>query len=304
MESRFAKSLALAGLVHAALLVAALGVRPPPLPVETSPLQEVEVGVEWPEPVPPAPASIRLSGSELPLAPRPALPPRHVDRLASRGPEAGPQPPVGLGVAPPLPIASAEPSPAGEPGEPFAPRRPVDLGLGGAVPLWARERAQSERAPGGAFSKGGAAAGGLAEGLAERDRARGMGRGGVVATGARAAALAKGPNEGRATFVVLTDREGKVRSVSVADPSADAALWNEAARYLRGALASKRLRVPPGAAGLRVAVLVESKIQMPSGAKPGKSVEVQGAGAAFDVADIGAHPSRVVSCRIVSETVL
>jgi hypothetical protein len=125
----------------------------------------------------------------------------------------------------------------------------------------------------------------------------------VVATLARSAAISGGPSEGEASFTVQTDREGRVASVTLGETRGGAS-WSEVTAALRRALASKRLRVPRGSNGLSIEVLVQAKVQLPSGARPGHALQVQGAGAAFDVADAAARPARVVSARVTSERLL
>jgi hypothetical protein len=176
----------------------------------------------------------------------------------------------------------------------------VNLGLGGDI-AWMYRGAVPDRRP----KKRRQSVGALNEGLEARDRAHGLARGGVVASAAHTAALSQGPTRGHATFVVEADAGGRVRSVRTAGVNGDRALWERVARALMAALGAKRLRVPPGARGLRVTVLVESKVQAPSGRDASKgNVQLQGAGVQFDVADIGAVARRLISSRIVGEEVL
>ena len=175
--------------------------------------------------------------------------------------------------------------------------RPVDLGLGR---IWLRPGLPDRRKKP-EWSSGAQSAGGLGQALEARDQERGLGRGGVVATLARSAALGAGPQEGEATFLVMADRDGRVTSVSLSE---DRGGWSAVTRALERSLAGKRLRVPPGANGLSVAVRVQAKVQLPSGSSPKRPVRGAGAGAEFDVADIGATPTRVVSARVTSERVL
>ena len=141
---------------------------------------------------------------------------------------------------------------SGTPAPGPAPEKPVNLGLGGDIAWMYRGRAPEVQKPRRRHQSVGA----LTEGLEARDRAHGLTRGGVVATVAHGVALRVGPTKGRATFVVDTDPSGRVRSVVTAGVNGDRELWERVARALLAALRAKQLRVPPGAAGLRVTVLV------------------------------------------------
>lgn len=300
MNRALAGTLVAAAALHVGLLVAAS--RLPALVLASAP-HEGEVSVELLEPSPR-------------LAPAPQAKQPDVSAPSGRQKVASYVPPRGAAHAAPLtgaesstalPAAPAPgelPSPGSAKPAP-APRRPVNLGLGGDI-YWMMkdqhvrrpERSRPRRS-------GPRTAGGLAEGLEARDRAKGLGRGGPVANAAREVANRVGPQQGHATFVVETDPHGRVRSVQLVGVSADLELWNKVARGLRAALERRAaLRVPPGAHGLRVGVLVEARVQLPSGASPGGSVHFKGAGLGFDVADIGATPKRVVYARITSEVVL
>lgn len=250
------------------------------------------------------PQSYEVSVVEVPEAPAP------VATGDARGTGGGTAPalraPRALGPGPRLltapagdpaaPSASAE-APATAAIEPPEAERPVDLGLGR---IWVRPGLPDRRKKP-EWSTGAQAAGGLGHALEARDQERGLGRGGVVATLARSAALGAGPEEGEATFLVMADRDGRVTSVSLSE---DRGGWSAVTRALERSLAGKRLRVPPGANGLSVAVRVQAKVQLPSGSSPKRPVRGAGAGAEFDVADIGATPTRVVSARVTSERVL
>jgi len=251
------------------------------------------------------PQSYEVSVVEVPEAPAP------VATEDARGSGGGTAPAVrasrALGPAPRLLTAPAG-DPAAPSGSAEAPstaaavdppevERPVDLGLGR---IWLRPGLPDRRKKP-EWSSGAQSAGGLGQALEARDQERGLGRGGVVATLARSAALGAGPQEGEATFLVMADRDGRVTSVSLSE---DRGGWSAVTRALERSLAGKRLRVPPGANGLSVAVRVQAKVQLPSGSSPKHPVRGAGAGAEFDVADIGATPTRVVSARVTSERVL
>jgi hypothetical protein len=70
--------------------------------------------------------------------------------------------------------------------------------------------------------------------------------------------------------------------------------WARAANAAAARLAGRTLAMTGAfAKGARVYVSVVSSVRMPSGAPSG--VQVQGSGMAFDLSDIGAHATRVVS---------
>ena len=140
----------------------------------------------------------------------------------------------------------------------------------------------------------------LHESLDEADRQKGLGAGGPCATQAQAAMRMEGaPTTGVGTFEIVTDESGQVTGVILAD--SNAAGFQRVRDALLGLLRSQRLRVPPGARGMRILVRVEARVQTPSGLADGKHVEFSGLGGKFDLADIGAHAVRVVSARVVGE---
>jgi hypothetical protein len=132
------------------------------------------------------------------------------------------------------------------------------------------------------------------------------------------------PFEGRAVFSVAIDELGFVVGAQVADSSGDRQAWESVARHLVNAFAQKRVHMPPGAKGASLRIEVTSKVTMPSGARralevtspmgsalvdmahgkmdkaPDTPAPISGG---FDLADIGAHPLRVVGAHVVSESV-
>jgi hypothetical protein len=138
----------------------------------------------------------------------------------------------------------------------------------------------------------------LREMLDTADKNKGLGFGGPVVSAARAAALSvEAPPEGAATFEVLTDADGIVTSVRMTDGQPG---WSRAAASLTASLRGQKLRIPAGSAGVVVVVRVEARMQLPSGQTSGLP-KFGGPGVQFDLADVAAKPSRVVSSRIVSE---
>jgi hypothetical protein len=134
--------------------------------------------------------------------------------------------------------------------------------------------------------------------LDAHDREVGVGFGGPVATAAHQASLSSSaPQTGNATLEAIADGSGNVVDVHVVTGLPSPSSWASVASATLAGLRSQRLRV--GGRSASVVVKVEAKMQLPSGAN-GK-IERKGAGAEFDVADIGAVKLRVVSARVVSE---
>lgn len=152
----------------------------------------------------------------------------------------------------------------------------------------------------------------LENALAADDVQRGMARGNAFVGSLNAAARESGPVRGEATFRVTVGADGGLLSAElVRGTGAD---WSAALSSFRALAAQKRLRVPPGARGLRVTFSVKAKVQRPSG----KEVESSPVGVAgpslapnglaphgdFDLADLGGGGQRLVYARVVSEEVL
>lgn len=143
--------------------------------------------------------------------------------------------------------------------------------------------------------------GGLHEALDAHDRTLGLGYGGPVVSAFHSAAYhATAPHNGNARFEAIIDASGRVQSVQVLSVNGDRALWEAVANRVLALLRSKLLRVPPSG-GVAVVVDVRSRYQLPSGSKPGEAVQMQGAGAQFDVSDIGARPAHNVAVHVVLE---
>lgn len=103
------------------------------------------------------------------------------------------------------------------------------------------------------------------------------------------------PNEGRASFAVRLSPTGKVLEVKLINTSAgNREVWERAAKAAAAQLASRSLAMTGEfSSGAMVYVNVSSVLTMPSGSKGG--VQRNGAGAQFDLSDIGAHMVRKVS---------
>jgi hypothetical protein len=115
---------------------------------------------------------------------------------------------------------------------------------------------------------GGSTTGGLAEALTARDVELGLGQGGQVLSAfeqrARTMDVAV---EGWAVFDVGIDSSGRV-SVAVSDTSTARDAWERLARTAVADVDAKRIRVPRGARGWRIAVRIEAKEQYPDGERP------------------------------------
>ena len=100
---------------------------------------------------------------------------------------------------------------------------------------------------------------------------------------------------------MFTDAAGNVTGVKVTDFNVDPQGWAEVAKRIRSALAAQKLRVPSDANGVHVRVRVEASMRLPSGATKGVTLSKKGMGIDFDVSDIGASKTRVVTVRVVGE---
>jgi hypothetical protein len=113
--------------------------------------------------------------------------------------------------------------------------------------------------------------------LARRDQMRGLGPEGpaVAAVKDIALASASAPNTS-ALLRVRTDAAGAVTLVEVLESDRDGDEWQRIANALVRALAGKRLRVPARSNGVSFQLRVVSRVQLPSGADPGLSVDLFG----------------------------
>ncbi|MDB4942161.1 MAG: hypothetical protein JWP97_1695 [Labilithrix sp.] len=293
-----------AGALHAAVFVALafLPVRGAAHPPAVDAPSEIEVAVETattttaappaPSPAPEATAAPASAG----LAPTMAA----AAIASSRA-----------GVREGAPAASSEVAAAeatsGTPGgerPPSPPLTPEQLGLGGigksnpflprrAEPEASLDKPRRERLRG--------------TGL-EHDTQLGLGPEGpalgALSDGTR---MSIAPLEGRAIFLVRSDRDGLVSSIDLLD-SAGGTGWLEAGKLAFEALKAKRFRVPTGANGLAMRIEVTSGMKLPNGQDAPVGTR-RGAGGMPeltipDVSNIGAAPRRVVKSRIVSTEAL
>ena len=144
---------------------------------------------------------------------------------------------------------------------------------------------------------------------AAKDKALGLD---LPAAGTVAAALASAvrttatPSTGRATYEVRLGPGGQVLSLRMVSSSGGAQdAWAEAGRMAAGNLARKKLVMSGAFAGGAVVMVdVASHLQLPAGGgskfgspavKPGPPPGTAGGGFTFDLSNVGAHPTRVVT---------
>lgn len=108
------------------------------------------------------------------------------------------------------------------------------------------------------------------------------------------------PATGSATMEAIVDADGRATSVRVLSANADFDRWSGVASQIARLLASRRMRVPPNSRGFAIQFALEARQQLPSGAAPGKAVQVRPGGAQFDLSDIGARPTRMVYVHVVT----
>jgi hypothetical protein len=152
----------------------------------------------------------------------------------------------------------------------------------------------------------------LENALAADDVQRGLARGNALVGSLSAAAREDGPLRGEAMFRVTVGADGGVLSAELVQGAGSD--WAAALSSFRALAAQKRLRVPPGARGLRVTFTVKAKVQRPSGKEVEESPVGVGAPSLkpnglvphgdFDLADLAGGGQRLVYARVVSEEVL
>ena len=281
------------------LVVAVAGTEAVPFDMQlnalpTSELHEVDLG-----PASPPPATPDDTATPAALAPRLAAVGRPIVRDPSTPPDASPPavtPLVGAGegnegVLSPRatgpassPAAVAPPVRFGLPLGSFAEGAPAPKQEG---PVGPRVERSAQEAPVDAAKI-------LRAATDKHDVALGVGFGGPVAAAGRSALSSpSAPIGGRGRYEVRTNATGQI--VSVRALEGDAA-WQAFATTLQAVLASRTLRVPEGARGVVVVIALEAKQKEIAGGPSGIMN--------FDVANLAAGPSRVVSARVESERTL
>lgn len=207
--------------------------------------------------------------------------------------------PAAIEALRPMTDGTASPTPetgtTSDPAWTFDPRGSVDVTSPGFV-AQALQNGADKADP--TRATGASATGGLTEGLAARDVALGLGQGGPVLSALEdAARRVGGPVDGFATFDVGIDTSGHV-SVSVTNVSSAYDSWARVASVAVASVDTRRIHIPPGHRGWRVAVRVEAKEQFPNGLRPrelGTHVTTTGAKIAKDSMVMESVPSVTVA---------
>ncbi len=220
-------------------------------------------------PAPPHPPNVAFESND--PSPGPAVAPKSNDPspglAVAPGSNATSPGPVAAFLARPRSAAPARPTetpPSGGPAPasegPPAPSvggpeaAPRDFSLGRLPPSFAW--GDREALPGPRAAPTLAPSTALRDAITQGEQARGLTASGPLVAAARAAAsIAAAPAEGSATFRIDVGTDGSVNSVT-----ADHGAWKATASALRSALAGRRLRVPPGAAGVSVELRVDARI--------------------------------------------
>lgn len=307
-EARF---LIAAALLHAAIPVAArfAPLRLQPLVARSSrAYQEIEVEVRPFAPLRPeeAPRAMARPPEEERDPERRLRPAREATTGKVTPPEPrepGPEPPP---EAPTAPAPTA--APPDEYGSPPDPDGVAGVpGLGGA-PVWQLPGVLPDRmpsqaaptvAPPGPLTPTDKAGQLLRQVMQAKDKARGLdlpAAGTVATVVADEVRSSDTPETARATFEVSLSGAGQVLGVRATSMTTGAAdVWARVARAAAARLAARKLAMPSTfAKGAKVYVSIVSAVKMPSGASSG-GVHPSSSGFSFDVSDIGARPTRVVS---------
>jgi hypothetical protein len=142
--------------------------------------------------------------------------------------------------------------------------------------------------------------------LDEHDLDIGMNAGGPLVDPTRdAVRTSLVPDFAHALLEFTTDETGLVVSVRVLDSNSDVHVWDEVARKITLDARKKPLRVPRGAQGLAVTMLVESKLVSASGHDQHEGTLKRVLSGSFEPTDLlldsQDKPQRVVQARVVSE---
>lgn len=111
----------------------------------------------------------------------------------------------------------------------------------------------------------------MAEEAAHRDLQIGLGPEGPILKALELATrrVAHTPDEGSALFSIRLDENGKIASFKLLEANGQFDAWEEVGRTVAGSLAATKRKLPDGARGLDLKILVESRLQLPSGRAPG-----------------------------------
>ena len=308
-------ALALHGLVFSLRARASLDASMAKGQATTRPLELEEFPVE----AAPLEQSLPVSPSE-PSAPHadPSTPSAVANRVAAptskvtsaevvASPEATP---ASDALAAPVAVA------AGEAGDDAPIGRKIDLGLDGHFflhdPGPAKPTGPAPASELGPRARKSNAQRQLEAALSADDIQRGLARGNALLGSLSSAARAEGPVRGEAIVRATVGADGSFGSVELLRGSA--AEWTEVMSAFRRLAASKHVRLPPGAKGLRVTFSVKAKVQRPSGketnataigvADPSLGTNGLMPNGDFDLADLAGGSQRLVYARVVSEEVL
>lgn len=280
MAARRREAMSLGGALAAhALVLAWLAAGRAPIPLrlaEAPPPSELTVDLAGDEAVsgsPPGALAAIEPSATAPRGPRGAHP-ASAEPRSSEAPEATPSSPSSAG--PPGP-----PGPSSEPAPSLGTLSSDALGIGGHNPFIgslpdARSSSRAPEPPVDNVAPGIQQS--LRDSLRDRDHDVGLDVGGPVVS------IAEGltrpsptPVNSHALFEVVADAGGNVTAVHLLDASEGWGEWEKIASALAGALRSRPLRVPPGAAGLVFSLEITSHWQLPSGHDPSTEVSVMNA---------------------------
>ncbi len=298
-RSRFALSLLAALATHATLLAVLpndRGARPAlddasePFAVELfeDAPKAPPPAAEAAAPAPDAPSEGRATSPQAPALAR-------VAPVDKRPAEAGGEASAGAEASP-----GAGGGPGAEAGEGQGPRPPINFSLGAsagrafALPTTAPPSDAGPRPPPDPAERVRTS---LQTAQDNHDRELGLGWGGEVLAAARTGVIrdAAPAGEGQAVIEVELDASGvavaaRVRSASSPDG------WRRVADALLAALRGRRIRGLDGSRGGRIALRLEARERMPSGASD--AVKYCGTGACFDVSDVGAQKLRTINVSL------
>lgn len=152
----------------------------------------------------------------------------------------------------------------------------------------------------------------LTAAILTEDLRHGHARGNVLSGALDSAVRHSGPTRGQAMIRVTVNASGEVTGVKLVRGEDDD--WSAVLRTFGQEARSKRVRVPSGAAGLRITFSVSAKVQRPSGkeidsapggfASPSMAPDELTMNGTFDLADLSNKSARMLAVRIVNEELL
>ena len=281
-----------------------------------------------PEPVAPVTADATFEVTE---EPSPALPAPAPESAVANGRETSAATlRAALGMNPRRPAHA--PAAAGEPSAldvlPEAPPAraprpdvaPVDLGIGD---YWKRVATAGARSDAESATASPTVDEILRGPLEARDRALGLGAAGPLVSVAHDAASPRlAPDVGTATLEIECDASGRTVSARVLSADAEPGAWDDVAKELVRLAATKILKLPRGAHGLRARLRIVAERTLPSGEKraasaggvPDDQCDGTGinrrcaggmptgiSGTFGDLSNFGAKRSRIVHVRVLDE---